>query len=126
MFAILVEVPVFLAGDIRVVRMGKADGQTPRAGVMAARQVIELAGRVIGDLIVVFHLVRNFRDASTSDRPHIVVPPVDPLAWFAVIWGPAEIRRVNVCGQTLFKPMQLIRANKVHFARQTGLVASTA
>ena len=37
--------------------MGKADRQAPRARILSARQIIELAGGVIGNLIVIFQLV---------------------------------------------------------------------
>ena len=114
--AILVEVPVFLAGNIGIMRMRKTDGQTPWAGIAAARQVIKFAGRVIGDLVVIFHLIGNLGHACASDRAHIVIPPIDPFTGFAVIGGPAEIGRIDVSGQTVLEPVHLIRANKVHFS----------
>ena len=125
-FAVLIHVPVLAPRDIGVVRVGKADGKAPRALILAAGIVIDLARGVIGDLIVVFHLVGNLGHACTGDGPHVVIPPIDPLTRPAVIGGPAEIGGVDVGGQAFLEPVQLIGANEMHLARQAGLIARAA
>ena len=55
-----------------------------------------------------------------------MIPPVDPLARFAVVGGPAEIRGVDVRCQAFLETVQLVGANEMHLARETGLVARTA
>ena len=97
--AVFIEIPVFLARHIGVVGMGEADGQAPRSGVISARQIVNLARRVIGNLVIVFELVGDFRNPCPGHRTHIVVPPVDALTGFAVVWRPAKIRWVDVGGQ---------------------------
>ena len=93
---------------------------------MSPRQIIDFAYRFIGNFIIVFHLVRNFGNPCPRHRPHIVIPPIYPLTGLAVIWCPSKIRRIDVCGQTLFKTMKLIWPDKVHLTRKRGLIARTA
>ena len=103
--------------------MGERDGQAPRAGIEAARQVIDLLHRLMRHVVVIFQLVGNLGDTRAGDGTKVVIPPVDPLTRFAIIRGPAKIGGVDVGGQTLFKAVQLVGADKVHLAGQRGLVA---
>ena len=116
MIAILIEIPIFLARHIGVMGVGEAHGQTPGAVVFAPRQIIDFAGRIIGNLVVILELVGDLGHTSAGHRPHIVIPPVDPLAGFAVIRCPAEVARIDICGQTFFKAMQLIWSDEMHLA----------
>ncbi len=77
-------------------------------------------------LVVIFHLVGDLGNARAGDRAKIVIPPVDAFSRLAIVRCPAEIRRVNVRGQALFKAMQLIRADEMHLAGEAGVVTSTA
>jgi hypothetical protein len=104
-------------------RMGEADRQAERAVVFAAAVIIDLAYRLKGDVVVILHLVGDFRDASPGDGAHVVIPPVNPLSRLAVIRCPAEIGRVNVGGQALLETVHLVRSDKVHLARQACRVA---
>ena len=70
---------------------------------MAPTQIIDLASRVIGNLVVVFQLVGYFADTRAHDAAKVVVPPFDPLAGFTVVRRPTEIRRVNIGGQAFLK-----------------------
>ena len=65
--AVFVEVPVLLAGDIRIVRVGEADRQAERAVVFAAAVVVDLAHGLEGDIVVIFHLVGNLGNAGARD-----------------------------------------------------------
>ncbi|MNS74770.1 hypothetical protein D3C72_1082540 [compost metagenome] len=114
--AILVEIPEFAPRHIGVVRMGEADGQAPGAVIKPARQIVELAGGVIGHLIVIFHLVGDFGDTRTGDGAEIVIPPVDALAGLGIIRRPTEIRRIDIRRQTLFEAMQLVGPDEMHLA----------
>ena len=96
MLAILIKVPEFPPRDIGVMRMGETDGQRPGAFIMAARKLVQFLHSEIRDLVVIFHLVGNLGHASTRHRAHVVVPPVDALAGFAVIRRPAEIGGIDV------------------------------
>ena len=109
-----------------VMGMREAHGHAPGPIILAARIVVNLTRRMIGNLVVVFHLVGDFGHARACDRPHVVIPPLDPLARFAIIRGPAEIRWVNIRCHAFFKPMQLIRPDKMHLAAQAGLIARTS
>ena len=93
---------------------------------MAARQVIDLAGGVIGDLVVIFHLVGNLGHPGTRHRAEVVIPPVDPLARLAVIRRPAEIGGVDIGGQAFLEPVHLVGADEMHLARQAGLITRAA
>ncbi len=106
--------------------MGEADGQAPGPAVMAAREVVELARRVVGDLVVIFHLVGDLGNAGAGDRTQIVIPPVDAFAGLAVVRRPAEIGGIDVGRQPLLEAMQLVWADEMHLARQAGLVAGGA
>ena len=114
--AIFVEVPVFPARHVGIMRVGEADGEAPRAIVCAARQIVELARRVVGNLVVIFHLVGYLGNAGAGDRSHVVIPPVDALARLAVVRGPTEIGRIDVGRQAFFESVQLIRPHEMHLA----------
>ena len=121
--AVGVEVPELPACDVGVVRVGEGNGQAPRPRVVAARQVVKLAGRLVGDLVVIFELVGDLGDAGALDRAQIVIPPVDALAGACVVGRPAEIGRIDVGRQPLLVAVQLVGPDEMHLARQRGLVA---
>src|SRR5271165_2901538 len=54
------------------------------------------------------------------------VTPTRPLLEAIPIRRPAEVGRVDVRGQALLEPMQLIRAAEVHLAAQYGLITGAA
>ena len=89
---------------------------------MSARQVVEPARGVVGDLVVILHLVGDLCNAGARDGAEIVIPPVDPLSRLAIVGGPAEIGGVNVRRQPLFEAMQLVRPDEMHLAGKAGLV----
>ncbi|OIQ73123.1 hypothetical protein GALL_452420 [mine drainage metagenome] len=72
------------------------------------------------------HPVRVEHARRAGDRAEVVIPPVDPLARFAVIGGPAEIGGVDVGGEAFLEPVHLVGADKVHLARQRGAVTRAA
>ena len=123
--AVFVEIPVLLAGHIGVVRVGEADSQAPRAIIMATGEVIELARCVIGDLIIILHLVGDLRHPSTGDRAHVVIPPVDAFAGFPVVRRPTEVGWIDVRREAFLKPVELVRPDEMHLAREAGLIACT-
>ena len=121
-----VQIPVFAPCDERVVGVGEGNGQAPRARIKAARQVVDFLHGLVGHIVVIFQLIGNLGHARAGDRAKVVIPPINPLTWFAVIWGPAEIGGVNVGRQALFKAVQLVWTDKVHLARQGGLIPRAA
>ena len=96
--------------------MREADRHAPRTLIKSTGKLVKLGLCVIGDLVIIFHLVGRFSHTGTGHRAHIVIPPINPLTGFAVIGGPAEISGINVSGQTFLKAVHLIWANKVHLA----------
>ena len=106
--------------------MGETDGQAPGSGVVTAGQIIKLSRGVIGDLVIIFHLVGDLGHTRTGDGSHVVVPPINAFARFAVIRRPAKIGRVDIGGQPLFKPVKLIWPNKMHLPAQAGLISRTS
>ena len=106
--------------------MGKADRQAPRPPILFARQIIELAGGMIGNFIVIFQLVRGFANTSAGDAAKVVIPPLNPFTSPAIIRGPAKIGRIDIGGQTLFEAMQLIGPDKMHLSSQACLISTTA
>ena len=90
---------------------------------MSARQVVYLAQRLVGDLVIELQLVAGLGHARTGDRSEIVIPPVDPLARLAVVGRPAEVGGIDVGRQTLLEAVKLVGADKVHLPRQGGLIA---
>ena len=123
MLAILIQVPVFPTRHVRIMRMGEADGHAPRATVLAPRQIIKLGACVVGDLVIIFHLVRDFGHARPRDRTHVVIPPVDPLARFAIVGRPTEIGGVDIGGQAVLEPVQLVGTDEMHLAGQAGVIS---
>ena len=126
MRAVSIKMPVFLACHIGVMRVGKTDRQTPWPALIATRQIVKLAGGLMGNLIIIFQLIGCHANIGARDTAHVVIPPIYAITNLTIIRCPAEIGRVNICGQALFKAMQLIRTNEVHLAHQTGLIAGTA
>ena len=106
--------------------MGKADRQAPRPHILFARQIIELAGGLIGNFIVIFQLVRGFANTSAGDAAKVVIPPFNPFTRPTIIGGPAKIGRIDIGGQPLFEAMQLVGADKMHLSGQACLVSTTA
>ena len=126
MLATLVQVPEPLARHVGIMRVGEADGKAPRAVVLGAGKVIELGAGHVGDLVVILHLVGDLGDAGAGDRAHVVIPPVDAFARFAVIRGPAEIGGVDVGGQAFLKPVHLVGADEMHLAAEAGVITCAA
>ena len=127
--AVLVEVPVFAARHVGIVRVRERHGQAPWPAVRivgCARIFVELLRRKEADLVVILHLVGGFGDARAGDRAEIVIPPVDALAGLAVIGRPAEIGGIDVRGQPLLEAVQLVRTDEMHLAGQTGRIAGGA
>ena len=116
MRAVFVEVPVFPPRDVRIMRMGEADSHHPGAGISRAGKVIDLLRGVKGHLVVIFQLVGDLGHSGAGDRAHVVIPPVDPLTWAAVIGRPAEIGGIDIGGQPLFKAVHLVGADEMHLA----------
>ena len=106
--------------------MGKADRDTPWTIIGTPRQIVNLARRVIGNFVVIFHLVGDLGHTGPGHRPHVVIPPINPFTGLAIIGGPAEISGINIGGQTLFEPVQLVWSDKMHLARQTGVIPRAA
>ena len=121
-----IEIEEVLARYVRVMRMCETDRQTPWPLVVAARQIIELCFGLIGNFIVIFELVGDFGGTRSGDRTEIVISPVDTFTGLAIIWRPAEIRRVDVGGEPLLETVQLIRTDEMHLAGKRRLVASGA
>ena len=96
--------------------MRKTHRETPRAFIFPAREIIHLARRVIGHFVIELHLVGNLGNTGPRYRAHIVIPPFDPLARFAIVRRPAKIWRVNISGQAFFETMQLIRPDEMHLS----------
>ena len=106
--------------------MGEADRQAPGPFFGAARQVVKLLHRLMGDVVVIFKLVGDLRHARAGDGAKVVVPPVDPLPRLAVIRRPAEIGGVDVGRQAFLEPVQLIGADEMHLARKGRRIARPA
>ena len=115
-FAILIKVPILAPRHIGVMRMRETHRHTPRTLLHTPRQIVKLLLSQMCDLVVILHLVRDLGNASPRHRPHVVVPPVDALAWFPVIRCPTIVRRVDVGRQPFLKSMKLIRPYKMHLA----------
>ena len=96
--------------------MGKAGGQAPGPRVKPAREVVDFLHRLVADVIVIFELIGDLGHARAGDGAEVVIPPIDALVWFAVVWGPAEIGGVDIGGQPVFKAVHLIGADEVHLA----------
>ncbi|MDT4889081.1 hypothetical protein FQZ97_1257360 [compost metagenome] len=84
---------------------------------MTASEIVELGFCLIGDLVVIFELIGNFCRSCTSDRTEVMIPPINAFAGLAIIRCPAKISGIDVCRQALLKAVQLIRTDKMHFAR---------
>ena len=121
-----VKIPIFLAGNIGIVRVCKTHRQTERPILFGSRELVEPEFGVIGDFVVIFELVGNFSGAGIRNGTEIMVPPIDPLVRFRPVRCPAEIGRVDVCRQALFKTVHLIGTNKVHLAAEYGAISCPA
>jgi hypothetical protein len=120
------QVPVVLARDVGVVRVGEGDAERERSIALVAGVVVETAHGVERDLVVVLELVRDLRHARLLDGAHVVVPPVDPLVGPAPVGRPAEVARIDVRREPLLEPMELVGAHEVHLPAQACPVALEA
>ena len=73
--------------------------------------------------IVVCQLIGDRSHSRLLDTGHIVIPQVNSMIGVFPVRHPSEIRWINIRGQPLFEAMQLVRADKMHFAGQTGAIA---
>ena len=55
--AIFVEFPIFTPSNIWIMRVGEGYCQTPRPIIPTSRQIIEFADGVVGNFVVIFHLI---------------------------------------------------------------------
>ena len=92
---------------------------------LAAGHVEELLPRLEDDLVVEVDLVGARARAGLRDRIHGVIP-ARTLLEASPVRRPAEIRRVDVGGESLLEAMQLIGTAEVHLAAEHGLVAGAA
>ncbi len=102
---VIVQIPVALSSQVRVVRVGETDAEAEGPGVDTPRILIELEFGVVGDFIVEFQLVADFGDACLGDRAEVMIPPVDPFERVVPVGCPAEIGRINITGEPLFETM---------------------
>ncbi len=107
-------------------RAGFVNETTRKNGCRSVRRA-QLADALDGaeaDLVVVVGLVGRLVHAGVEDAGQVVVPR-EPLAGGqAPIRRPVESGRVDVGGQTLLEPVQLIGPDEVHLAREDGVVAA--
>ena len=106
--------------------MGEAHRQAPGPSILPPRNIVELARRVIGNLVVILHLVGDLGDAGAGDRAQIVIPPVDPLARPRIVRRPAEIGGIDIGRQPLLEPVQLVGSDKVHLAGESRVISRRA
>ena len=123
---VLVTIPVFAAGDIRIVGMRKTRRQTKRTRILATRVLEQFQASLMRHLIVKFQLIGDFGDSCLSDGAQIVIPPIDAFARPIPVGCPAKIRWIDVRGQTFLETVQLIRAHKMHLAGERSLIPEYA
>ncbi len=105
--------------------MGQRHHHAERPPVAEPRQIEQFSARVKHHLLVEVDLV------GARDRPRLQhgihrVIPVGPLVRTGPVRGPAEIGRVDVGGDPLLEPVQLIRPDEMHLAGQDRAVAGEA
>ena len=121
-----VAVPEALRDLPRIVRVGERDEQEVRLVGAVARDLIQLAHRLEGDLVVVVGLHARGADPRRKHALHRVVPGQRVLERAAPVRRPVDVGGIDVGGQPLLEAVQLIGADEVHLAADRGVVAGGA
>src|SRR5688500_4073734 len=103
--------------------MAERDAETQGDIALEADVVVDTPDRVERNLVVEFELVRDLGYSGLLHGGHVVVPPVDPLAWPAPVGSPAEVSGEDVRREPLLEAVQLVGADEVHLPAQAGPVA---
>ena len=119
---VAVEVPPSPGDRERVVRMAERDHVAERALVARADVPEQRPPGRERHLLVEVQLVGPQARPGVGDRRHVVVP-AGALVRAVPVRRPAEVRRIDVGGEPLLEPVQLVRAAEVHLAGQHGAVA---
>jgi hypothetical protein len=102
------------------------DEQEERLVGPVARDLVQLADRVEGDLLVVVGLHAGVADARRQDALHGVVPRERIVERAAPVGRPVDVGRVDIRRQTLLEPVELVRPHEVHLPRDGRVVAGRA
>ena len=122
---VVVEVPPAARGDERRMRMGEGHPEQERPVPVEPRQVVQLLHAGELHLLVVVDLHPAHADAGVHHRPHVDAGGPIALARDPVR-RPGEVGGVDVGGDALVEPVELVGADEVHLAAQHGVVVPVA
>ena len=97
--------------------MDKTRHQAQRTIIFTACVVIQHTHSLAADFIVVSKLVGYRCDPSLFYAGHVVIPQVNAFISIFPVGDPAEISRINICGDSIFEAMQLVGTDEMHLAR---------
>ena len=115
---VAVEVPEFRARRIRVMRVGEGGHEAEGFFGLEAGVVIDFADGEEGGLVIELKLVGDLGDAGLQHARHVVVPPIDAFLRQVPVRRPAEVSGIDVGGEALLQPVQLVGADEMHLAGQ--------
>ena len=104
--------------------MGEGRQQEERPPIVAAGQVVDGTDRSEGHLLVEVHLERCLADAGLEHAAHVVVPEEPVRGWPIPVRCPVQTSGIEISGDALLEPVELIRADEVHLAGQAGPIAT--
>ena len=110
----------------RVVRVGEGDEQQERLVGPVASEVMQLALGRERDLLVEVGLHRRRAHARVQHALHRVVPGQRLVQRAAPVGRPIDVGGIDVGGQPLLEPVQLVGSDEVHLARHGGVIAGGA
>ena len=111
---------MFLEAEIGIVRVGQRYLQEEGTRVAAPRNVINFLNRSVDDVFVIVDLYAARANAGLGQHADVRCA-VETLG--APVGGPFKVARIDVAGQALFKPVQLVRSDEMHFSREAGPIA---
>ena len=110
----------------RIVGIGERDEEEVRLAGAMAGDLIQLARRLEGDLVVVVGLHAGGADPRREHALHRVVPGQRVLERATPVRRPVHVGGIDVGGEPILEPVQLIGADEVHLAAHRGVVARGA
>ena len=123
---VAVSLPPVRRREIGIVGRDERDGERERPVIAPVRVLVQPAHRLELGLVVIGDVDASPVGSGIEHPAHVVVPLEPGLVVDPPVRRPQEVGRIDVGGDPLLVAVELIGADEVHLAGETGPVASVA